>query len=147
MLLTLNIIAAYLALIGVVGLDVPDVVPGELVDGLLDLGQAALLAHPLRREVGVRSRPAPLALQNTRKVILEGQFKVNLTNKMTMKSKIVKYLKHAEISKKLDSYRRRLVVDLIWFVLNPQFPQAESSSQLAKFYTDKFIEKMSVVMV
>ena len=50
--------------VGVVGLDVPDVVPGELVDGLLDLGQAALLAHPLRREVGVRTRPAPLTLQN-----------------------------------------------------------------------------------
>ena len=72
----------------VVGLDVPDVVPGELVDGLLDLGQAALLAHPLRGEVGVRTRPAPLALQNIIKVTLEGQFKLNLTNKMTMKSKI-----------------------------------------------------------
>ena len=49
--------------VGVVGLDVPDVVPGEFVDGLLDLGQAALLAHPLRREVGVRASPAPLTLQ------------------------------------------------------------------------------------
>ena len=53
--------------VGVVGLDVPDVVPGEFVDGLLDLGQAALLAHPLRREVGVRTRPAPLALQTSEK--------------------------------------------------------------------------------
>ena len=57
----------------VVCLDVPDVVPGEFVDGLLDLGQAALLAHPLRREVGVRARPSPLALQNMNKVTLEQQ--------------------------------------------------------------------------
>ena len=103
--------------VGVVGLDMSDVVPGELVDGLLDLGQAALLAHPLRREVGVRTRPAPLALQNIKKVILEGSFKLNLTNKMTMKSKIGKYLKHAEISKKLDYH-----IDFVlsWLMVCPE---------------------------
>ena len=47
----------------VVGLDVPDVVPGEFVDGLLDLGQTALLAHLLRGEVGVRTSAAPLTLK------------------------------------------------------------------------------------
>ena len=52
---------------GVVGLDVPDVVPGEFVDGLLDLGQTALLAHLLRGEVGVRTSPAPLALKRRSK--------------------------------------------------------------------------------
>ena len=47
----------------VVCLDMSDVVPGEFVDGLLDLGQTALLAHLLRREVGVRASAAPLTLK------------------------------------------------------------------------------------
>ena len=83
----------------VVGLDMPDVVPGEFVDGLLDLGQAALLAHPLRREVGVRARPPPLALQNMRNTFEGLGFAIETEfNKMTKKSKIGKYMKHAEHS-------------------------------------------------
>ena len=41
-----------------------DVVPGELVDGLLDLGEAALLPHLQRGEVGVRAGTVPVALQD-----------------------------------------------------------------------------------
>ncbi len=51
-----------LALVRVVGLDVADVVAGEAVDGLLDLGQAALLPHLERGEVGVGAGAVPVAL-------------------------------------------------------------------------------------
>ena len=40
----------------------PDVVPGELVDGFLDLGEAALLSHLQGREVGVSSGAIPVTL-------------------------------------------------------------------------------------
>ena len=88
--------------VGVVGLDVPDVVPGELVDGLLDLGQAALLAHPLRREVGVRTRPAPLTLQNINEVTLEElAFATAIEfDKRKNICKVKNLMKHEEISKK-----------------------------------------------
>ena len=46
----------------IVGLDVPDVVPGELVNGLLDLNQAVGLTHGQRGEVGVSSGAVPVAL-------------------------------------------------------------------------------------
>ena len=89
----------------IVGLDMSNVVPGEFVDGLLDLGQAALLAHPLRREVGVRARPAPLALQNMNKYSHIGAAMICLSNnKSTCKkiSKTDKFMKHADISKEPD---------------------------------------------
>ena len=50
--------------VGVVRLDVPYVVPGEFVDGLLDLGQSAVLSHLLRGKVGVRARSTPLPLKH-----------------------------------------------------------------------------------
>ncbi len=43
-----------------------DVVPGELVDGLLDGGEAAGLPHGLGGEVGVGARAVPVALHRLR---------------------------------------------------------------------------------
>ena len=40
-----------------------DVVPGQLVDGLLNLGQAPLLSHLQRGEVGVGSGTIPVTLK------------------------------------------------------------------------------------
>ena len=48
---------------GIVGLDVPDVMSGEFVDGLLYLGQASLLPHLQRREVRVGSGSVPITLK------------------------------------------------------------------------------------
>lgn len=52
----------YFTFVWVIGLDVPDVVPGELVNGPLDFREAALVAHLLSREVCVCARPVPIAL-------------------------------------------------------------------------------------
>jgi hypothetical protein len=47
----------------IIGLDVPDVMSGEFVDGLLDLGQASLLPHLQRREIRVGSGSIPITLK------------------------------------------------------------------------------------
>ena len=52
------------ALMGVVGLDVADVVAGEAVDGLLDLGEAPVLPHLGGGEVGVAARTIPVTLNS-----------------------------------------------------------------------------------
>ena len=49
----MHILATHLALVGIVGLDVPDVMLGEVVDGGLDGLHAAWLPHGLGGEVGV----------------------------------------------------------------------------------------------
>ena len=46
----------------IVSLDVSDVMSGELVDGLLDLGEAAFLAHGQGGEVGVGAGAVPISL-------------------------------------------------------------------------------------
>ena len=46
-------LVTHLALVGIVGLDVPDVMLGEVVDGGLDGLHAAWLPHGLGGEVGV----------------------------------------------------------------------------------------------
>ena len=46
----------------IVSLDVSDVMSGELVDGLLDLGEAAFLAHGQGGEVGVGTGAVPISL-------------------------------------------------------------------------------------
>merc|ERR1719422_657283 len=51
-----------LALVGVVSLDVPDVMLGESVNGRLDGLHASWLPHGLSGEVGVSSSPVPVAL-------------------------------------------------------------------------------------
>ena len=51
-----------LTFVGIVGLDVPNVVPGQLVNSLLDLSKAALLTHLLGGEVGVGTSTVPVAL-------------------------------------------------------------------------------------
>ena len=56
---------------GIVGLDVPDVMSGEFVDGLLDLGQASLLPHLQRREVRVSSGSVPITLKFEEKFRLD----------------------------------------------------------------------------
>ena len=50
----------------IVGLDVSDVMSGELVDGLLDFGEAAGLAHGLCREVGVGACAVPITLKTNK---------------------------------------------------------------------------------
>ena len=52
-----------LALVGIVGLDVADVVAGQLVDGLLDLQQSSGLSHLQRGKVGVGPGSIPVALR------------------------------------------------------------------------------------
>jgi hypothetical protein len=49
-------------LMRIVSLDVSDVMSGELVDGLLDLGEASLLAHGQGREVSVGAGAVPISL-------------------------------------------------------------------------------------
>jgi len=51
-----------LALVGVVGLDVANVVAGQLVDGGLDVFQTAVLTHLQRGEVGVSAGAVPVTL-------------------------------------------------------------------------------------
>ena len=46
----------------IVSFDVSNVMSGELVDGLLDLGEASLLAHGQGREVGVGAGAVPISL-------------------------------------------------------------------------------------
>ncbi len=41
-----------------------DVMPGESVNGLLDLAEAAVLAHLLRAEVGVGAGAVPVTLKS-----------------------------------------------------------------------------------
>ncbi len=57
--------AFLLASVWVVDGDVLLVAPAQLLDGLLDLGQAALLAHPRGGEVGVGPGAVPVALYGT----------------------------------------------------------------------------------
>ena len=52
----MHILATHLALVGIVGLDVPDVMLGEVVNGGLDGLHAAWLPHGLGGEVGVGPR-------------------------------------------------------------------------------------------
>ena len=47
----------------VVCLDVSDVMPGKLVDGFLNVGQASSLTHRLGREIGVGACAVPIALK------------------------------------------------------------------------------------
>ena len=49
----MHILSTHLALVGIVGLDVPDVMLGEVVNGGLDGLHAAWLPHGLGGEVGV----------------------------------------------------------------------------------------------
>jgi len=51
-----------MCLVGVVGLDMSDVMPGQLVDGLLDLDQTVLLPHSQGGEVGVGACAVPVTL-------------------------------------------------------------------------------------
>ena len=62
-----------LALVRVVGLDVADVVAGELVDGGLDLLDAAVDAHAGSGEVAVGAGPVPVALDEGEKVKSAGK--------------------------------------------------------------------------
>lgn len=56
-----------LTLIGIVSLDVSDMMPGELVNSLLDFGQTAILPHPQSGEVGVSTGAVPVSLSRERK--------------------------------------------------------------------------------
>ena len=58
----MHILATHLALVGIVGLDVPDVMLGEVVDGGLDGLHAAWLPHGLGGEVGVGPGSVPVSL-------------------------------------------------------------------------------------
>ena len=54
-------VTLYLALVGVVGLDVPDVMPRELVNGRLNDLDTAGHPHPLGRKVCVGASAVPVA--------------------------------------------------------------------------------------
>ena len=51
-----------LTFIGVVGFDVPNVMPGQLVNSLLNLSDATLITHLLCGEVGVGTGAVPVTL-------------------------------------------------------------------------------------
>ena len=60
----MHILATYLALVGIIGLDVPDVMLGEVVDGGLDGLHAPRDPHVRSGEVCVSPRPIPVTNLN-----------------------------------------------------------------------------------